>query len=195
MADIKQLRLVIENYDKLPDNVIPEGYELMLLDPDDEEMIKKWNHLNDIAFESVNEYEKIVGEHIGYYPFCTYMICKDGEIASTCTAIRDEKNKFNYGYLHMVAGDKQYSGQGLGYQVCLAALLKHKEMGCSGTWLVTDDFRLPAIVVYLKLGMLPVLTLEEQRERWINVLKNINREDLIPYVEKLEVPAEEDLLC
>lgn len=195
MACLQQLRLAIDNLDNLPEVVIPEGFELKILDPNDKEMVKKWNYLNDVAFESDNEYEKKVGEHIGYYPFCTYMICKDDEIATTCTAIRDENNKFNYGYFHMVAGNKKYAGLGLAYQVCLASLHKHRELGCSGTWLVTDDFRLPAIVVYLKLGMLPVFTLEEHRQRWIEVLKNIKREDLIPYVENLEVPAEEDLLC
>jgi len=196
MAESKQLRLVIKNLENLdlPEVVLPEGFELKILDPDDSEMVQKWNRLNDIAFQSENDYHKVVGEHIGYYPFCTYMICKDGEMASTCTAIRDEKNKYNYGYFHMVAGDKEYSGMGLGYQVCLAALRQHKDLGCSGAWLVTDDFRLPAIAVYLKLGMLPVLEADDHKARWIEVLKNLKKDDLIPYVESLEVAPEEDWL-
>ena len=191
----KQLRVAIDDLSALPENDIPEGYELTTLDPDDAEMVHKWELLNDEAFDSFNSYTKIVGEHKGYYPFCTYIICKDGEIASTATAIYDRGNPRNYGYVHMVAADKKYSGKGLGYQVCLAVLRKHAEMGCSGTWLVTDDFRKPALVTYLKLNMMPVLAAEDHKQRWLNILNEIGREDLIDYVENLEMLPEEDMLC
>ena len=47
--------------------------------------------------------------------------------------------------------------------------------GRQRAFLSTDDFRLPAIRTYLKLGFEPYLVHENQRERWRKVLAAIGR--------------------
>ena len=53
-------------------------------------------------------------------------------------------------------------------------------------WLKTDDFRIPAIKIYYRLGFLPWLFEEGMRERWTIVAKNLGWELLKVLNEKGE---------
>ncbi|MBI2300222.1 MAG: GNAT family N-acetyltransferase [Armatimonadetes bacterium] len=77
------------------------------------------------------------------------------------------------GYLHMVGTRPAHAGQKLGYAVSLAALHRLAEEGFGDCYLHTDDFRLAAVLTYLRLGFRPVLIHENQRERWPAVLRLI----------------------
>jgi len=70
------------------------------------------------------------------------------------------------GELGWVAADPQHRGKGLGYAVCAAATRRLIEAGHPTLYLLTDDFRLPAIRVYLRLGWIPFLYTAEMEERW-----------------------------
>ena len=48
-------------------------------------------------------------------------------------------------------------GKNLGYSLSLAALNYFRKKGIKEVFLYTDDFRLPAIKTYLKLGFKPVI--------------------------------------
>ncbi len=58
-------------------------------------------------------------------------------------------------FLHMVGVLPSHGGKGLGFQVSLAALRQMKREGFTQSVLETDDFRIPAIVTYLKLNFQP----------------------------------------
>ena len=49
------------------------------------------------------------------------------------------------------------------------------------TWAVlqTDDFRIPAVKTYLKLGFEPLIVHENQPKRWKDVFSAIGRPELI----------------
>ncbi|NLA84718.1 MAG: hypothetical protein GX854_09405, partial [Clostridiales bacterium] len=46
----------------------------------------------------------------------------------------------------------------------------------------TDDWRIPAVKTYLRLGYMPVVIHENQIERWKKILRQINREDLLDLI-------------
>ena len=73
------------------------------------------------------------------------------------------------GELSWVAGDPEHQGKGLGYAVCAAATRRLLEIGYRNIYLRTDDFRLPAIKLYLKLGYVPFLFAPEMEGRWRDV--------------------------
>lgn len=70
------------------------------------------------------------------------------------------------GYVHWVGADPELKGHKLGRIVTLATLHEFVHLGCRDAVLETDDFRLPAIVTYLRLGFEPVFRDETHRERW-----------------------------
>jgi len=48
-----------------------------------------------------------------------------------------------------------------------------KTQGKTEACLTTDDFRLPAVKIYLKLGFEPDLTRDGHKDRWDNIYRQI----------------------
>jgi len=71
--------------------------------------------------------------------------------------------------LGWVAADPAHRGHGLGYLVCAAVTRRLLAERPGSMYLLTDDFRLPAIHVYLKLGWIPYLCQPDMAERWRTV--------------------------
>ena len=65
------------------------------------------------------------------------------------------------------------------FAVCAAAVNALLEKGCVYVDLTTDDFRLPAIVTYLRMGFRPVIDTEETRERWERVCEKIDMPEIL----------------
>jgi mycothiol synthase len=70
------------------------------------------------------------------------------------------------GELGWVAGHPGHAGKGLGLVVCAAALRRFLDAGYERIYLKTDDWRLPALKTYLKLGFEPFLFQAGMAERW-----------------------------
>ena len=81
------------------------------------------------------------------------------------------------GELGWVGGDEAHAGKGLGGIVSAAAVQKLLNDGLKEIYLLTDDFRLPAIMIYLRIGFLPVLCEPDMKSRWQEVLKSLNLKD------------------
>ncbi len=77
------------------------------------------------------------------------------------------------GEIGWVAADPGHHGKGLGYAVCAAALGRLIQAGYREIFLKTDDFRLPAIKIYFKMGFVPRLTGPEMIPRWQTVCHNL----------------------
>jgi len=73
------------------------------------------------------------------------------------------------GELSWVAGDPEHKGKGLGYAVCAAVTRRFLEIGYRNIYLRTDDFRPPAIKLYLKLGYVPFLFAPDMERHWRDV--------------------------
>jgi mycothiol synthase len=77
------------------------------------------------------------------------------------------------GGLGWVAGDPEHSGHGLGQAICSAAVKRFAKAGYRNVYLLTDDFRLPAIKVYLKLGFKPYIYSPDMEARWQKVCSEL----------------------
>ncbi len=76
------------------------------------------------------------------------------------------------GYVHWVGADPDHRGKLLGLRVTEQVLHRFREWGLDSAILETDDFRLPAIKTYLKLGFVPVLSHAAHTgypERWSKI--------------------------
>ncbi len=72
-----------------------------------------------------------------------------------------------------IAAHGQHGGRGLGQQVAAAAVQHATGLARRPIFLLTDDFRLPAIKTYLKLGFVADLTHPSYAGRWERVFAEL----------------------
>ena len=77
------------------------------------------------------------------------------------------------GELAWAAVDPDYRGRGLGYATCAAVTRRFIDAGYRRIYLKTDDYRLPAIKLYLTLGYVPFLFEESMPTRWERVCQQL----------------------
>jgi predicted dehydrogenase/GNAT superfamily N-acetyltransferase len=72
-----------------------------------------------------------------------------------------------------VAVDPAHRGKGLGYMVSAAALKRNLSAGYKNIYLLTDDFRTPALKTYLKMGFEPIYFSDQIKKRWSKLLPKL----------------------
>ena len=88
---------------------------------------------------------------------------------------RDEGACWEIGW---IAADQNHRSLGLGKFVLANALRFTRKLEKRPVYLLTDDFRKPAIKTYLKLGFVPDLSHPSYKDRWRKVLASLGP----PYV-------------
>ncbi len=97
-----------------------------------------------------------------------------GRLVATAMAVDNPMPLHPHGgELGWVAADPEHRGKGLGYCVCAAVTARFLEAGYKNLFLRTDDFRLPAIKTYLKLGWIPFLFASDMPQRWVSVCERL----------------------
>ena len=96
-------------------------------------------------------------------------------VAATLAAHNPSPLHPSGGELCWVAADPDYRRRGLGYAVCAAATCRLLRAGYRRIYLKTDDFRLPAINLYLRLGYVPFLFEESMAARWEKICDRLER--------------------
>jgi len=163
-----QLVMKRKDLEGLPEVVVPEGF-----------VLREYRDGDDAAWgELVKEYcatpfEQIIKSHRFYGgPEAVKFICVDDKPVATATAWGEEGDD-TLGVVHMVGAAPEFRGKALGFVVSNAVLHQLKRDGKTAAALLTDDFRLPAIKTYLKLGFEPVIANEEHTNRWEQVYQNL----------------------
>ncbi len=80
------------------------------------------------------------------------------------------------GLLDYVATHPEHQGRGLGRATCTAVSRYLVERGCETVQLLTDDWRLPAIHLYLSMGYQPVMGRSDMPERWAAVISELEKQ-------------------
>ena len=92
-------------------------------------------------------------------------------VAATFASVQPDME--NTGRVDFVTSLPEYRGLGLGRLVCSAVVLYLVDKGYSRVILFTDDWRLPAIGLYLSMGFEPQMTREDMPVRWEKVKRNL----------------------
>ena len=114
-------------------------------------------------------------EEEGYRPENVFFVLLDGKPVATATVLCPEKG---VGTVHMVAALPEVRGKGVGrylaeiFNACLY------ECGCERAFLLTNEFRVPAIKSYLRAGFLPVLYEDGMESRWSDWLSENGYSDV-----------------
>ncbi|OMC69707.1 hypothetical protein BK121_13845 [Paenibacillus odorifer] len=154
----------------LPAFLCPTGYLIRHFEPDDE---RNWEELIRHSFTREVKFADKISAHVPLYSDRLLFICRGNQPVATATAWELGSGDPKSWYLHMVGVLPEYSGKGLGYAVSLAVLHKIRESGGAAASLETDDFRLPAIRIYLKLGFQPVYLDDSHPGRWERILQRL----------------------
>lgn len=137
-------------------------------------------------------WEKMMGSDPGVKSENVFFVCDpSGTPVATATArLIPQEERSHYppsanalGYLHYVAATPQCRGTGAGSAATAAVLKRLEALGLGDCVLTTDDFRLPAIKIYLRMGWLPVLHDTDMRARWERVLGQLGVTGAIETVE------------
>jgi mycothiol synthase len=92
---------------------------------------------------------------------------ESNEIVASAMALHSHSELHPFGgELGWLAGDPAHAGRGLGLAVSAAVTARFIEAGYRNIHLYTEDWRLPALKTYLKLGYVPFLFSPEMPERW-----------------------------
>ncbi|MEQ4203793.1 GNAT family N-acetyltransferase [Actinopolymorpha sp. B17G11] len=73
-----------------------------------------------------------------------------------------------------IAAHPDHGGRGLGRVITAAAVARLLDVGATEIYLRTDDYRLPAIKAYLRLGFVPHLWADGMVERWRTVCDRLD---------------------
>ncbi len=157
---------------------LPDGYLLRNFQSEDKEsyinLMKSagFNEWNNDNFNSV--IEKAIPNGLFFIEHI-----ESSEIVGTAVGSNNPTKYFpNGGELGWVAVNPSHCGKGLGRIVCAAVTKTFLELDYREIYLLTDDFRLPAIKIYLKLGYVPFYYLPDMKQRWSKVLKKLNLEEI-----------------
>ena len=153
--------------DDLPDvaAMLPPGYTLRTRRDDD--LPKLADLMNrsfpEIGWDEAKAHDALIADETVK---TTFIIEHGDELVATASARWQPDRYPHEGYVHWVGADPNHRGKNLGLIASLATLHEFARWGAKGSILHTDDFRVPAIKVYLKLGFVPVYDHATHAPRW-----------------------------
>jgi predicted dehydrogenase/GNAT superfamily N-acetyltransferase len=156
-----------------PTPSLPAGYEMRCYEDEDEAQyigllgragFKGWNHggVQDLLRKALP----------GGFFVVAYK--RTGRLAATAVALHGPRELHPYGgELGWVAADPKHRGKGLGLAVSAAVTARLIRAGYRRIYLLSDDWRLPAIKTYLVLGYEPLLLRKDMAGRWRAVCRKL----------------------
>ncbi len=165
---------------RLPDVPLPAGYAMRAYHPGDAaswaDTLRKsdfvtWDEAQVLQFLEVperREGSRLV-EHGGRVVAATFASrISNRPMPPAVAADASEEGVLDYVVTH-----PDHRGRGLGRATCTEVCRFLVSRGCKAVSLNTDDFRLPAIHVYLSMGFRPVMNGRDIPERWAAVYDNL----------------------
>lgn len=150
----------------LPPLKLEAGYSVQSFKP---EYANAWEAIILDSFQMTLDYGQTMVADKSFLPERVLFLCHEDRPVATASAWFREQHGEDTGYLHMVGLLSSYAGKGLGLQISLAALYRMREEGRSKAYLETDDYRIPALKTYYRLGFKPRIVHDNQIQRWMSV--------------------------
>ena len=170
---LPQLKMQFRAFAALAPVRLPPGYTLATLAQRDvAEWIAVLNATGKLGtWDDKRARESLTGKRPVLAAGSYLILSAAGAVATACTlppTAAEPRSELGW-----VAVDPAHQGRGLGLQVCSAVLWYARRNGWPATTLNTDDWRLPAIKTYLKLGFEPELTHDSHRARWQEIRRRL----------------------
>jgi len=149
------------------------GYELRLVSQEDKH---SYNQTFLTAFDDPSPFGDLM-KHALPEGFFVVEHLPTGTVVAASTAAVYEKSQHPDGHsLQWVVAHPDHRGTGVGQATIAAATRVLANHAPNYSYLSTDDFRIPAISIYLKLRWKPLLYQEGQIRRWATVFEHLGKE-------------------
>jgi len=180
---MQQLRMYKDDKARA-DETLPVGFSFAV---HTERYVEQWVKVMDGAIGKDWTAEKFNNSMLGLPGLCPegifYVVNDKHEAVATASGVLNNAGITGTGQLHMVAVGAAHRGLKLGAPISAKAINYLYSKGMDRIMLTTDDFRIPAVKVYLGLGFIPVLHDETMHGRWIAVAEQIGRTILPAYAD------------
>ena len=173
-TQLLMLRPNLDGQPLAPD--LPAGYQLREATTADNECLAK---LLTAAFPELDEWTpELVADRLTSAPDvdAVYVVTHENVPVATASSRHDHERFPSSGYVHWVGVLPGHTGKQLGSVLMDQMLVDFRRRGYSDAVLETDDFRLPAIRVYLRHGYVPItdnVKGENHLARWSAVLPQV----------------------
>jgi mycothiol synthase len=166
-ASLSQLRMGFTRFDELAGPEPVPGYGLRTFRPGDEDAWVTLLSTGDFgAWDRPRLDRMLAGERAPLPPAGIFFATRDDiPVGTACTFLHQGEDG-DVPELGWVVVHSRHRGHGLGLQVCRAVLGFVRELGHGYAFLLTEDFRLPAIRTYLRLGFEPEMVDPTHPGRW-----------------------------
>lgn len=176
-----QLRMTFDadtDPDPLPDCTLPDGFAIRPWRPEDTPAY--------LELRKAAEFDSLPGEPelLDYLenlalPEGLLVVVEEatGKIVASAAAQRSQlpEPDDELGCLAWTMTHPDYRERGLASAVSAQAMALCREQGYRTLYLVTDDWRLPAISVFLSLGWRPWLYQDDMEDRWTRIYAALSR--------------------
>ncbi len=181
---MSQLKMERRDLDSLPLIPIADGYVIRTFEAGDEAGLGRVYSASALGTETVEQVRSRLHGHPCFQPERVFVAVTGELIVGTASAWQSARDP-GVGYLHMLGVLPDYRGQHLGAALTVATLDYARREGFSAQRLLTDDWRLPAIRLYLALGYDPIVTDCTHPRRWRKVARNLQQPELIQRARKV----------
>jgi len=153
---------------------VPRGYVLRQFRGDDE---RQYDELFHLAFEDEGRFPEILERTLGGGFFVVEHLASH-ELVASCLAMRGSTSPRHAeaGQLGWLVTDPSHARKGLGTIVSASVTNRLEAEGYPRPFLGTEDVRIPAIAIYLKLGWRPYIYCDEMESRWRSIFACLGRE-------------------
>jgi len=177
--------MVRPDLENLPEIYVPDGFELRPIRPEEAE---QWGELCAGRLHMECDFAVNIAGREGYVADGNFVIVdklQEDKIVATAAAFCPQGQPDGFCHIEYVAANAGYAGRGLGRAVTLAALHRLRKGGMAMARLGTWDFCLAAIKLYLELGFLPDLAVDDTMPgRWDSIYAALGKK--IVYQDNLE---------
>lgn len=168
----QQLEMVREPAGALAVGDAPEGYLVRQYESRDRDAYLELFHL---AFEASDPLPDVLATRLD----SGFFIIEHGDsgiLAASCVAQVKPRARYpEGGELGWLVADPAHSGRGLGTLVAALVANRLADEGYEQAYLLTEDFRLPALSIYLKLDWRPNLFQDDMEGRWRAIFASLDR--------------------
>ena len=154
---------------------VPPGYRLRVYEPSDLAPYLKLMSTAGLGEWNTERLEAVVVKVLPNGFFVIEHSASDELVAGAMAMHNPRPLHPHGGELSWVAASPAHAGKGLGTAVCAAVVARLLRAGYERIYLCTDDPRLPALKVYLKLGFIPFLLAPDMPGRWRAVCEKLGR--------------------
>lgn len=172
-----QLQMIFpeDRFPKLPEIVLPPSYRLRQLEETDLLGYLSLREKTGFGGWTLQDVQRARQNALpGGFFVVEYL--PDGTIVASAIANHSPSPHHpNGGVLDWVMADPEHKGKGLGRAVTIAVTRLLIERGYRRIYLLTDDWRIPALKIYLQLGWQPLILSEDMQARWNEVKKCVEK--------------------